>query len=107
MINLYIHIHAYSYMEDRITDACLPHSRADVSARIYMRVGLGAQASAQQRASTFRRRGLRVGRQVFLQASAFNANIGTWNTARVTKLWAVCAAHTHTCTRTHANTSII
>ncbi len=30
MIHLYIHIHAFSYMEDRITDACLPHIRADV-----------------------------------------------------------------------------
>jgi hypothetical protein len=30
MKNVCIHIHANSYMEDRITDACLPHSRADV-----------------------------------------------------------------------------
>jgi hypothetical protein len=30
--------------------------------------------------------------QAFLGASAFNANIGAWNTARVTTLQSVCAA---------------
>ncbi len=33
-----------------------------------------------------------VGLQAFLSASAFNANIGAWNTARVTTLSLVCAA---------------
>jgi hypothetical protein len=32
------------------------------------------------------------GSQAFLLASAFNANIGAWNTARVTDLASVCAA---------------
>ncbi len=32
------------------------------------------------------------GAQAFLSASAFSANIGAWNTARVTDLSAVCAA---------------
>ncbi len=32
------------------------------------------------------------GAQAFSSASAFNANIGAWNTARVTTLYAVCAA---------------
>jgi hypothetical protein len=33
-----------------------------------------------------------LGSQAFRSASAFNANIGAWNTARVTTLSAVCAA---------------
>ncbi len=32
------------------------------------------------------------GAQAFLSASAFNANIGAWNTGRVTTLYQVCAA---------------
>jgi hypothetical protein len=38
----------------------------------------------------YERRGL--GSQAFQSASAFNANIGAWNTARVTTLSNVCAA---------------
>ena len=74
--------------------ACPPHAPtcSFVCERARLRVGLGAQASAPQRASTFRRRGLRVVRQVFQQAPAFNANIGAWNTARVTTLYAVHTA---------------
>jgi surface protein len=33
-----------------------------------------------------------LGSQAFQGASAFNANIGAWNTASVTTLFAVCAA---------------
>jgi hypothetical protein len=33
-----------------------------------------------------------VGSQAFADASAFNANIGAWNTAAVTTLYMVCAA---------------
>jgi hypothetical protein len=33
-----------------------------------------------------------IGSQAFLGASAFNVNIGAWNTARVTDLNGVCAA---------------
>ena len=33
-----------------------------------------------------------LGAQAFDMASAFNANIGAWNTARVTRLDSVCAA---------------
>ncbi len=35
---------------------------------------------------------VRLGAQAFVVASAFNANIGAWNTARVTTLFQVCAA---------------
>jgi hypothetical protein len=33
-----------------------------------------------------------LGSQVFQSVPAFNANIGAWNTARVTSLFRVCAA---------------
>ena len=33
-----------------------------------------------------------LGAQAFYSASAFNANIGAWNTASVSNLYAVCAA---------------
>jgi hypothetical protein len=33
-----------------------------------------------------------IGSQAFFSASAFNANIGAWNTASVTTLFTVCAA---------------
>ncbi len=35
---------------------------------------------------------VRLGSQAFLYSKAFNANIGAWNTARVTDLGQVCAA---------------
>jgi surface protein len=35
---------------------------------------------------------VRLGSQAFRSASAFNADIGAWNTARVTSLSYVCAA---------------
>ncbi len=35
---------------------------------------------------------VRLGAQAFYSASAFNANIGAWNTAAVTTLGSVCAA---------------
>ncbi len=62
--NLYdaTHIDAHSYMEDRITDVCVPHGRA----------WLGSQA--------------------FRYATAFNANIGAWNAASVSNMYYVCAA---------------
>jgi hypothetical protein len=33
-----------------------------------------------------------LGSQTFFSASAFNANIGTWNAARVANMDSVCAA---------------
>ena len=35
---------------------------------------------------------VRFGAQAFTSASAFNVDIGAWNTARVTTLYQVCAA---------------
>jgi hypothetical protein len=36
--------------------------------------------------------GVRFGSQAFSSAKAFNADIGAWNTARITNLYGVCAA---------------
>ena len=67
-----------------------PH--ASVRARARMRSG--ADASAPQRAGAFRSASTAggFGAQAFYSASAFNANIGAWNTASVTTLYQVCAA---------------
>jgi hypothetical protein len=60
--------------------------------------GFGRTRTAPQCASTFRRRGaLRraaawFGSQAFGVASAFNSNIGAWNTARVSDMSMVCPA---------------
>ncbi len=60
--------------------------------------GFGRTRTAPQCASTFRRRGARrraaawFGSQAFGVASAFNSNIGAWNTARVSDMSNVCAA---------------
>ncbi len=66
------------------------------------RVHVRARVSVCFRADPFRRRTVRalsvgvdrvrLGSQAFAHASAFNANIGAWNTARVTCLAEVCAA---------------
>ncbi len=49
--------------------------------------------------STFRRRGPRAAlcAQAFSQATAFNANIGTWNTASVSNMYSVCAPRRSHC----------
>ncbi len=55
---------------------------------------LGAQLSAPQVCEDFPSvwSAVRFGSQAFYSAISFNANIGAWNTARVTDLYAVCAA---------------
>ena len=77
------------------------------SVRARVRVRSGARASAPTRASAIGRPHIRadtcervpvgvdrgwLGAQAFQSASAFNANIGAWNTAAVTTLQWVCAA---------------
>ncbi len=56
--------------------------------------GLGPKPETLSRASPSRRRGPRggFGAQAFASASAFNANIGAWNTASVSNIAYVCAA---------------
>ncbi len=52
----------YSYIEERITDACLHHLRAHVCVHVSARVCVcsGAHVSAPKRVGAFRRRGSRV-----------------------------------------------
>jgi hypothetical protein len=64
-INAHSYIDAHSYMEDRITDACVHGIRAHVCAHVRARVGacFCAPVSAPNRASPFRRRGPRAARR--------------------------------------------
>ena len=83
------YIHAHSYI-----DGCSIHA-PHVCVR--MRARACAMARPRIRADTCERLPVGVdrrwlGAQAFRSASAFNANIGAWNTARVTDLSWVCAA---------------
>ena len=84
------------YADERIADAGPPHTRARVlrpSARARARA-IGRpriRADACERLPAGVDRGW-LGAQAFRSAAAFNANIGAWNTARVTTLSYVCAA---------------
>ncbi len=90
MMNTYIHIYAYGYIDERINDAYLHHIRATCAS---ISACSGALASAPNRASTLRRRWTACGSvsQAFSGTSAFNANIGAWNTASVSNMAYVCA----------------
>ena len=84
---MYLYPCAPGYTDERIADAGPPHTGAHV---------------VRDRAHTHPRRHMRapsvgvdrgwLGLQAFNSASAFNANIGAWNTAAVTFLDQVCAA---------------
>jgi hypothetical protein len=82
------------YLDERITDACLPHICAHMCARVLARVRvcfLGAHASAPKRAIIFFGGDcVWLGSQAFYKALQFNADIGAWNTACVTSLAGVC-----------------
>jgi hypothetical protein len=96
MYGMYIHekndIHAYTYIEERITDACLHRPRVRPCVRARVRVCLGAPVSAPKHAGPFRRHHrVWLGSQAF-RNTVFNADIGAWNTSRVTSLPEVCAA---------------
>ena len=97
MINADIYIHAYIYIEERITDACVRHRRAHVCVGVCARAGRCGSGrpgicAENVRALSVGADGVRLGSQAFHQALVFNANIGAWNTASVTSLSAVCAA---------------
>jgi hypothetical protein len=92
---MYLHPCAASYPDERIADAGPPHARAHVLhpcvcvrvcdwAPMHPRRHVGAPSVGVDR--------LWSGSQAFDSASAFNADIGAWNTARVTTWHAVCAA---------------
>ena len=92
-MNAHSYIDAHSYTEDRITDACAHRRRAHVRRACARACGCGF-GHARMRAEFFPVCVDRVwlGAQAFQSASAFNANIGAWNTAAVTTLSYVCAA---------------
>jgi hypothetical protein len=95
-INAHSYIDAHSYMEDRITDACAHRRRAYVLLSCARACGCGFGRTriraepCEPFPSAWTACGF--GAQAFSSASAFNANIGAWNTARVTSLAYVCAA---------------
>jgi hypothetical protein len=69
MINACIYIHAYICIDDRITDACMPHRRAHVRdvhtcastcVRAHMGVWVWAHTYPRRNVSTFHRRGPHV-----------------------------------------------
>ncbi len=92
---IYIHVRLATPTNGSPMPARRTHAPACcVRARARARVRSGAHASAPTHASAFPSavdRGW-LGAQAFRSASAFNANIGAWNTARVTSLDMVCAA---------------
>ncbi len=82
-------------MEDQITDGCLHRRHAHVC--VSMRACVGGFGRPRIRAANVRALSVSVecmwlDSQAFQQAMAFNADIGAWNTARVTMLNSVCAA---------------
>jgi hypothetical protein len=101
-----VHIHArLATPMNGSADAGPPHTRAHVLrpcarvcvcdwARARVRVRFGAHASAPTHASALPSASNAggFGSQAFQAASAFNANIGAWNTASVSNLSYVCAA---------------
>jgi hypothetical protein len=86
----------YAHRRTRVSPrrSCATYAPRRACVRALMCVCVGAPASAPTRASTSRRRRASRSRraQAFASASAFNANIGAWNTASVTWLTYVCAA---------------
>ncbi len=78
---MYLHPCASGYTDERIADACA-------------RVRLGAHAvradTCERFPSAWTASGF--GAQAFNMASAFNADIGAWNTASVSNMCLVCVA---------------
>jgi hypothetical protein len=93
---------ASGYTDERIADAGPPHTRAHVLRPSVYRLCARAlvcvcDRGPRIRADTCERPSVGVdcgwlGAQAFQHTSAFNANIGAWNTASVSNLKAVCAA---------------
>ncbi len=92
--NADISTHAHSYLEDRITDACVHQGRAHVCPHVRVRMSVWARTyplrTVQALPISVDR--VRLGSQAFSLMSAFNADIGAWNTASVSNMYYVCAA---------------
>jgi hypothetical protein len=92
---MYLYACAAGYTDERIADAGPPHTRAHVL-RPCARARACAIGRPRIRADTCERvpsawTAGGAARQAFYYG-AFNANIGAWNTARVTNLYQVCPA---------------
>jgi hypothetical protein len=84
-MNTYIYAYAYSCIDERITDVCLPHRRAHVCAR--------TRVCSCSPAHAYPRRNMRalsagvdrvwLGSQALNGASVFNQDLSAWNVARV------------------------
>ncbi len=89
---------ASGYLDERIADAGPLHTRAHLlrpCARARVCVCDWAPMHPREHMRALSRRRWTVlwfGAQAFQGATAFNANIGAWNTASVTSLSYVCAA---------------
>ena len=82
----------HTAVRDRYGRALAPHLGVRVRARVLVRLGADAiRAATCERLPVGVDRGW-LGSQAFHSATAFNADIGAWNIARVTALSAVCAA---------------
>ncbi len=94
---MYLYPCAASCPDERIADARPPLTRAHVlrpCARVCACAQLGRpriRADTCERVPSAVER-VRLGSQAFAYASAFNANIGAWNTASVSNMQSVCAA---------------
>jgi hypothetical protein len=92
---MYLYPGASGFLDEWIVDAGLPHTPADVlrqCARLCACDLAPRHPRRHMRAPSVGVDRVRFGSQAFNSASAFNANIGAWNTARVIDLRNVCAA---------------
>jgi hypothetical protein len=95
MHGMYLYPCAAGYTDERIADAGPPHTLAHVPrpcARVCVCDWAPAHPCRHMRVLSADVDCVRLGSQAFYVASAFNANIGAWNTARVSDLSSVCAA---------------
>jgi hypothetical protein len=93
-INAHSCIDAHGFLEDRITDACVHHKRTQrvrPCARACGCVGCARICAEPCEPCLSVWTACGFGAQAFGSASAFNANIGAWNTASVSNMIAVCA----------------
>jgi hypothetical protein len=94
-IHPHISMHAlYIHLGERNADAGPPHTRANVlrpcaraCARAIGQICAGTCTRLPSASTAFS-----FGSQAFYSASAFNANIGAWNTAAVSNMQSVCTA---------------
>ncbi len=93
-IRTYIHtyIHAYIYTHTHTYIHIYIYIYTYIYIYIHTYIYIQSHGFSDQASLNICMRMLVVGLQAFFSASAFSANIGAWNTARVTTLFSVCAA---------------